>query len=105
MADFDVAAHNFTMNTLRGMSTGGGVGSAFSTELQGAFSGSVAGYSGFESTQKTIQEVLSTIAKVFAAVKAQVDAINPANALGGLSIPSTPINAGQKPPGLFSSKG
>lgn len=115
MADFDVAAHNFMMNTLRGGGTGGGIGSGSSSELQGAFGGSAFGYSGVESVQKKIQGAPGVGGKliegmVLNVMQGQAQAASLQN-LGSLKatgmdgVSPLGINAAQKVPSIVSSKG
>lgn len=115
MADFDVAAHNFMMNTLKGGGTGGGIGSGASNEMQGAFSGSVLGYSGVESLQKKIQGAPGVGGKliegmVFNVMQGFAQGSSLQNlgflkATGMDGVSPLGINAAQKVPGIVSSKG
>lgn len=115
MADFDVAAHNFMMNTMKGSGTGGGIGSGASNEMQGAFGGSAFGYNGVESLQKKIQAAPGVGGKLFEGLVANVTQgfaqsaslqnLGFLKATGMDGVSPLGINVAQKVPGLFSSKG
>jgi hypothetical protein len=115
MADFDVAAHNFMMNTMRGGGTGGSTGASAHNELSGAFSGQFLGAAGIDMKEKTAQGapgiggklveglVLNAIQGTIQAVELSNLGIGRATGLDGVS--PLGINVAQKVPSIVSQKG
>ena len=114
MSDFDVAAHNFMMNSMRGNGTGASSGSSAGMEMSGAFSGQLLGAKGIDMTEKTSQGapgvggklveglILNAMQGTIQAVELSNLGIGRATGLDGVS--PLGINVAQKVPGIMSSR-
>ena len=115
MSDFDVAAHNFMMNTMRGNSTGGSSGSSSPhMEMGGAFSGQFLGAKGIDMGEKTFQGapgvggklveglILNAMQGTIQSVELSNLGIGRATGLDGVS--PLGINVAQKVPSIMSAK-